>query len=273
MRHPLDELHAYEHDYSGALRLVQHKDNSSLAGDRALCAPASRKELASFQTSIMAEVKDVRNAFANLATKGGNTEAKIDANFERVNANFGRIEDLLRGRPTGAPPSPVPTPSSGGHPPARPTTRSLGTWYRFGSSVPLLTARLSRTTERATHPQHPTTQSPVVPVGHIPIGPPQFGLSYDPTKTFVTLSSPGDSSASPALDLVSSTPTVPDMPDGMPMHKRWKEVIRHWRDGAPDLNLHIPLKDWPSEYLHGRNRSNQSKWNQRRHIATEFLDR
>ena len=148
MRHPLDELHAYEHDYSGALRLVQHKDNSSLAGDRALCAPASRKELVSFQTSIMAEVKDVRNALANLATKGGNTdakikaieakietiearleriEAKIDANFERVNANFGRIEDLLRGRPTGAPPSPVPTPSSGGHPPARPTTRSLGT--------------------------------------------------------------------------------------------------------------------------------------------------
>ena len=76
MRYLLDELHAYEHDYSGALRLVLHKDNPSLAGDRALCAPASRKELGSFQTSIMAEMKDVRDALADLATKGGNTDAK-----------------------------------------------------------------------------------------------------------------------------------------------------------------------------------------------------
>ena len=173
MRYLLDELHAYEHDYSGALRLVQHKDNPSLAGDCALCAPALRKELASFQTSIMAEVKDVRNALANLATKGGNTDAKIeaiearverieakvdsnfgrmeakfDSNFGRIEANFGRIEDLLRGRATVAAPSPVHTPSSGGPPPGRPTTqsldtpqghppaypRSLGTCYRLGSS-------------------------------------------------------------------------------------------------------------------------------------------
>ena len=295
MRYLLDELHAYEHDYSGALRLVQHKDNPSLAGDRALCAPASRKELASFQTSIMAEVKDVRNALANLATKGGNTDAKIEAieaRVERMEAkfdtNFGRIEDLLRGRATvAAPPSPVHTPSSVGPPSGRPTTqsldtplghppaypRSLGTCYRLGSSVPLLTTRLTAT-EHATHPQRPTTsQLPAAPVERIPIGPPQLGLSYDPTKTFITPSSPGDSSASSALDFMSSRPIVPDMPNGMPFRERWKEVVRHWRDGAPDLNLHIPLKDWPPAYLHGPNRGNQSKWNQRRHIATEFLDR
>ena len=29
----LDELHAYEHDYSGALHRVSHKANPSLAGD------------------------------------------------------------------------------------------------------------------------------------------------------------------------------------------------------------------------------------------------
>ena len=52
----------------------------------------------------------------------------------------------------------------------------------------------------------------------------------------------------------------------MPMHERWKEVVCHWQDGALELNLHIPLKDWPREYLHGCNRGNQSKWNQQCHI-------
>ena len=67
----LDELHAYEHDYSGALRRVSHKANSSLAGERALYAPASRMELASFQTLIMADMKDVHGSLANLDTKVG----------------------------------------------------------------------------------------------------------------------------------------------------------------------------------------------------------
>ena len=117
MRYLLDELHAYEHDYSGALRpLVSHKDKPSLASDGALCAPASRKELASFQTSIIADVKDVRDALTKL-------DAKLDA-------KVGRIEDILRDLTeavTGARPSPVPTPSSSGHPSTYPTPAPSGT--------------------------------------------------------------------------------------------------------------------------------------------------
>ena len=113
----LDELHAYEHDYSGALHpLVSHKDSPSLAGDRALCAPAMRKELASFQTSIIADVKDVRDALAN--------------GIAKLDAKVGRIKDILRDLTeavTGARPSPVPTPSSSGHSSAYPTPAPSGT--------------------------------------------------------------------------------------------------------------------------------------------------
>ena len=113
MRYLLNELHAYEHDYSGALHpLVSHKDKPSLASDGALCAPALRKELASFQTSIIADVKDVRDALTKL-------DAKV-----------GRIEDILQDLTeavTGARPSPVPTPSSSGHPSAYPTPAPSGT--------------------------------------------------------------------------------------------------------------------------------------------------
>ena len=67
----LDELHAYEHDYSGALCQVSLQTNPSLAGDHGLYAPALRKELASFQTSVLGDMKDVHGALTNLDTKVG----------------------------------------------------------------------------------------------------------------------------------------------------------------------------------------------------------
>ena len=120
MRYLLDELHVYEHDYSGALRsLVSHKDSPSLTDDHALCAPATRKELASFQTSIIADVNDVHDALAN----------GIDKLHSKLDAKVRLIEDILRDLTeavTGACPSPVPTPSSSGHPSAYPTPAPSG---------------------------------------------------------------------------------------------------------------------------------------------------
>ena len=120
MHYLLDELHAYEHDYSGALHRVSHNADPSLAGDHALCAPASRKELASFQTSIMASVKGVRGALTSL-------DAKMDV-------KVGHIENMLQGLTeaiTGACPSPIPIPSSGGHPPAYPVLSGMPLWSFF----------------------------------------------------------------------------------------------------------------------------------------------
>jgi len=156
MHYLLDELHAYEHDYSGALCPVSHKANPSLAGDRALYAPASRKELASFQTLIMADVKDIHGALNNL-------DIKVD-----------RIEDVLRGLTeaiTAVHPSPIPT-----HP------ILSGMWPFFFCVT--ATDCQALTTEHITHPQHPTTRLPAPPVESNHIGPCHFSFSCAPTQAF-----------------------------------------------------------------------------------------
>ena len=268
MRYLLDELHAYEHDYSGALCRVSHKANPSLAGERALCAPASRKELASFQKLIRADVKDVRDALVNLDTKVSRIEANLDT-------KVGRIEDMLRGLTeaiTGACVGPIPAPSSSGLPPAYSTLSGMPLWFFFC----VVADCYALTTEHTAHPQHLTTQLPAPPASNH-IGPRHFSFSCTPTQAFVTQSSPAASNASSPLDFVSPKLTIPDVPPRngpkMPRNEGWKEVVRHWQEGAPELNLPIPLKDWPHDYLHGPNRHLQSKYNQRRIIATEFIDR
>ena len=125
MHYLLDELHAYEHDYSGALRQVPLKNNPSLAGDRALYAPASRKELASFQTSVLGDIKDVHGALTNLNAKVGHIKANFDTKVDR-------IEDMLQcltEAVTGVRQGPVPAPSSGGHPTAYPTLSGEPLWF------------------------------------------------------------------------------------------------------------------------------------------------
>ena len=132
-------------------------------------------------------------------------------------------------------------------------------------------------TECITHPQHLTTQLPTPPVESNHIGPCHFSFSCAPTQAFITQSSPAASNASSLLDLVSPKPTIPDVPPWngprMPRSEAWKEVVRHWWEGAPKLNLPIPLKDWPSDYIRGPNRHLQSKYNQWCIIATEYLNR
>ena len=69
-------------------------------------------------------------------------------------------------------------------------------------------------------------------------------------------------------------PVIPDVPyPGISMSKGWKEVMRHWEHAMPELELLIPLKNWPKSYTQGPNRKLYSKYHQRRTIATEFLDR
>ncbi|KIM59473.1 hypothetical protein SCLCIDRAFT_27294 [Scleroderma citrinum Foug A] len=89
--------------------------------------------------------------------------------------------------------------------------------------------------------------------------------------------SPATSNASSSLDLMSPKPVIPDVPPRdhspkMPRSKAWKEVMHHWLEGVPELNLHIPLKDWPYEYMCGLNCGLHSKYNQRHIIVMEFLN-
>lgn len=71
---------------------------------------------------------------------------------------------------------------------------------------------------------------------------------------------------------------IPNIPvllkDGvttMPKSESWREIVRHWNEGAPQLNLVTPLKDWPHKHYNGANRWFNQKYSQCKTIATEFL--
>jgi len=56
----------------------------------------------------------------------------------------------------------------------------------------------------------------------------------------------------------------------------WKEVVRHWVSGLPELGLDTPLRDWPKEWWSGRRGENHQRFGVLRHqreiIATEFVE-
>jgi hypothetical protein len=53
----------------------------------------------------------------------------------------------------------------------------------------------------------------------------------------------------------------------------WKDVVRHWVSGAPELGLETPLKDWPKEWTKDANRRRFAmKHHNRSIIAKEFLE-
>ncbi|KAG0702302.1 hypothetical protein DFH29DRAFT_805105 [Suillus ampliporus] len=73
---------------------------------------------------------------------------------------------------------------------------------------------------------------------------------------------------------------IPDVPvqrtDGSfpPRKDSWKQIIQHWLKGDPACGLHLPLRDWPGEWIRGKNKDLfATKYKQRSVIALEFLER
>lgn len=72
---------------------------------------------------------------------------------------------------------------------------------------------------------------------------------------------------------------IPNLPvrcaDGSyaPKKDSWKYIVRHWTEADPGRGLHVALRDWPAEWLRGKNKAIfGSKYHQRAMIALEFLD-
>ncbi|KAG1725341.1 uncharacterized protein EDB91DRAFT_1062343 [Suillus paluster] len=66
VRYLLDELHAYETDYSDALAPISRGADASLAGEHALARPASTEELRMVHASVSADVNSLRNDMRSL---------------------------------------------------------------------------------------------------------------------------------------------------------------------------------------------------------------
>jgi hypothetical protein len=52
----------------------------------------------------------------------------------------------------------------------------------------------------------------------------------------------------------------------------WQIIVDHWTLGDPPRGLHMPLKDWPREWLQGPNKIFVQKHFDRSVIALEFLE-
>ncbi|KAG1901248.1 uncharacterized protein F5891DRAFT_1144993 [Suillus fuscotomentosus] len=73
---------------------------------------------------------------------------------------------------------------------------------------------------------------------------------------------------------------IPDVPtrhpDGThtPRAASWRQIVKHWTDGDPKHGLLLPLRDWPPEWIRGKNKKFFAmKYHQRSVIALEFLNR
>ncbi|KAG1848191.1 hypothetical protein C8R48DRAFT_569353, partial [Suillus tomentosus] len=73
VRYLLDELHAYETDYSDALSPISRGADASLAGEHALTRPASTEELRMVHASVAADVNSLRNDMRSLTSCASRT--------------------------------------------------------------------------------------------------------------------------------------------------------------------------------------------------------
>jgi len=132
-------------------------------------------------------------------------------------------------------------------------------------------------TERAALPMSlPAPSPPVVPapLERNCVGPQHFSFACPSVQPPVTQPLPVASESS--YSECPSHVVIPDVPGRrtkIPASEGWRIVVRHWLEGDPQLKLYIALKDWPPEYMHESNRKWQLKYNQRRTIATEYLER
>ncbi|KIM59454.1 hypothetical protein SCLCIDRAFT_126125 [Scleroderma citrinum Foug A] len=88
--------------------------------------------------------------------------------------------------------------------------------------------------------------------------------------------SPPPPSSLPLSQLVLHIPNVPILlEDGMsmlPKLKSWRVIMSHWTEGAPQLGLPTPLKDWPHKHYNGANWQFNQKYLQHKMIVMEFLN-
>ncbi|KAI6000121.1 hypothetical protein F5J12DRAFT_951289 [Pisolithus orientalis] len=278
MRYLLNELNCYENDHSDTLQPVLHEGDCSLAGKAALVWPVSTKALNMVHASITANmaalhmtVKEVKETLCSLS---------VDRHEQLV------VKALTSASAYSAPSGPV---------------LRQGTTGSNARAMPITAYQHSPAQTTMSSP--PVIQSASMPTVATWVSPPAFTCA---DHSFVAPSDPVCFHASsPAIPTYTQFTTdsnavqdairpqrtkarastsllgvvIPDMPilhpDGTRTTKSdsWRDIVRHWTEGEPRLDLHIPLKDWPYHYYNGKSgRQFNTKYSQQRIIATECLD-
>ncbi|KAF9220457.1 hypothetical protein BS17DRAFT_810670 [Gyrodon lividus] len=212
IRYLLDELYAYEADYSNALAPIQQELDQSLAGEAALVQPMSTEELRMVHSSVTVNMQELRADMDNIAQS-------VCALVEIVTGSVNN----------GAPPLTMPQTRL-----SRPLTIRIPA-HGVSASAPIQTTTTSKLT-----------------------------MTSVPQVTAHLHTSDTNDTPTPGLHIPNIRTATSD---------GWRDVVKHWVSGAPELGLEMPLKDWPKKWLTGVNRH---KFSMKHHncsvIASEFLD-
>jgi hypothetical protein len=235
VRYLLDELHAYETDYSDALAPISRGADASLAGEHALASPASTEELRSVAADVnglhsdMGSVNDTLRSLTSVVVQAACTAAMA---LQHLNSSqhFAAISDS---EPCA---SRTPTPPHAAlHNTVRPHATDTRPPSPGGQNSALTTSRHRHTPSmRATSVTSRALPTPGLVIPRVPVSHPNGTTS--------------------------------------PKNRSWKDIVEHWLVGDPDRGLNTPLKDWPKEWYQGANQRFASKYQQRATIALEFVN-
>ncbi|KAI6007533.1 hypothetical protein F5J12DRAFT_693288, partial [Pisolithus orientalis] len=280
----LNELNCYGNNHSNVLQPVPHEGDCSLAGEAALIKPASTEALNMAHASITADmavlhttVKEVKETSCSLSVDVREICQQLSDMSNLV------IKALTLASACSAPSGPVSHQDTTGtyqHSPAQTTTllppaiqsASMPT----ASEPSLLPPAIQSTSIPAAQPYLPTLNLQLTQM--------QFRILWvvQPSDLSFLTSLPlhfrpqrTKTHASTSLLRV----VIPDMPILHPngtwtaKSDSWRDIVCHWMEGEPWLDLHIPLKDWPYHYYNGKSGHQfNTKYSQQHVIAMEFLD-
>ncbi|KAG1906357.1 uncharacterized protein F5891DRAFT_1138182 [Suillus fuscotomentosus] len=234
IRYLLDELSTYENDHSDALCPTQREADASLLGEHLLVKPVCIQDLQSMHECISADVAGLRSDLRTLAATLYNGQL---TNLPNSRSSTGMCNAPHSSTLLSNPGNPCIVHHSSGSLP--PSSESQPCYPAIPSSTLPQPSALTRITDGAT----------ILEVGSRSLVLPEKGLVI---------------------------PDVPTRhPDGThtPRAASWRQIVKHWTDGDPKHGLLLPLRDWPPEWIRGKNKKFFAmKYHQRSVIALEFLD-
>ncbi|KAF8439472.1 hypothetical protein L210DRAFT_3504546 [Boletus edulis BED1] len=246
----LDELHNYESDYSDVLAPTQRNANESLMEEGTLVRPVSTEEMCSFHMSI---VTNVRGLTAGL---DGVT------NVIRDLTNVVRESHRPTATATMTALAPLATPT-------RPSTLTIKIPAHRPGTVGPMALPIPANAGTGTGPLLPRQSTGArmelepVPVGDLDT-PPRHSMIGAHRRTSCPIPKPG---------LV--IPDVPVLGADRTRHPRkesWRDIVKHWVSGDPELGLDTPLSQWPPTWTQGNNRVFTVKYYERSVITLEYLN-
>ncbi|KAJ8593535.1 Bromodomain-containing protein [Rhizopogon salebrosus TDB-379] len=204
VRYLLDELHAYETDYSDALAPISRGADASLAGEHALASPASTEELRSVAADVKglcSDIGSVNNTLRSLTSVIVQAACTVATALQHLDSSqhFAAISDS---EPCA---SRTPTPP---HAALHNTVRPHAT---------------------DTRPPSPGGQNSALTSPH----------RHTPSMRATSVTS----QALPPGLVIPRVPVAHPNGTTSPKNRFWKDIVEHWLVGDPDRGLNTPLKD------------------------------